>query len=206
MNAKINLAPEVYQNGLRAKQRKRVATLIGTIVGGTALVVVGVAALVYGGQKIYLSTVNADIKKLQGELDSNADLIPAVTIQQHLKSVIGLYDQRVYLSQFLLNLQSISPVGVALESVQIDAANTVTISGTSASFNLASKFTKAIEADNIEIGANPDPSKTPYFTDISLLSADAGPTGKVAFKMTAKMASEVVAAPKSDNTGAYKGE
>lgn len=201
MNAKINLAPEVYQNSQRSKQRKRVAAILGGIVSVSVLALVAVAAVVFGTQKVYLLTVNGDIKKLQQRLDEEPDLVKAVTAQQHLLSVVDLYNNRAYISRFFENMQDVLPTGVALESLEIGNDNLVTISGSSQSFAQANKFAKALQADNVEIGADAAPSKPPYFTDITLASADAAPNGTVSFKITAQMSGDVTAAASSGSGG-----
>lgn len=207
MIARINLAPEVYQNSQRSKQRKRVATTLGAISCGVMGALIGVFLLIYGGQKVFLVTVNSDIKKYQDQITKmDPELTKAVTAQQHVKSVVSLYGKRVYISQFFKDLERITPVGVALESIAIGTANDVTLTANGGSFKLADKFVKAIQADNVEIGANPALSNTPYFSSINLSSVDSGTDGKVQFKITAQMATDVTSAPKtSASTGGFNG-
>jgi Tfp pilus assembly protein PilN len=189
--AKLNLAPEVYQSGQRAKHRKQVATSIGIGVGVTAIGLVIACLVILGGQAAYIATLNRQIKDKQSQVSSFADLPKAVTLAQHLDSLNNMADQKVRITRFFDVLQTVVPQGLAVSALSINDANVLEVNATARSYSLATKFAKALEASNLEVGPNAAPSNPPYFTDVNLSAVSRNGGNGVDFKLTTQMAPEV---------------
>lgn len=192
MSARVNLAPEVHQTNQRNKQRKKLATTIATGVGITCGIIVGGLVLLIGAQKITIATQNNAIKERQNELAQIPDLKRAVTIQEHLKSWKDINGNKVYLSRFFEVLQEFAPQGVGISRLELSEDNLLSVTVTAKGYPLATKFAKALEAANVEVGKNASESSTPYFTNVDLTAIADDGRGLVSFKLTTQMSSEVV--------------
>lgn len=190
--AKVNLAPEVHQTNQRNKQRKKLAATIATGVGVTCGVLIGGLVLLVGAQKVTIAAQNNEIKKRQNEIAQIQDLKRAVTIQEHLVSWKEINDQKVYLSRFFEVLQEFAPLGVSISNLQLSEDNILTVTATAKGYPLATKFAKALEAANVEVGKNASESSKPYFTNVELKAVSDNGDGLVSFKLSTEVSGEVV--------------
>jgi hypothetical protein len=196
LSARINLAPEVYQKGQRDKRRRRIATTLSIMIGSAAIGITVVSLLIVGGQKVAISLLGGNVKTLEQQFDAKPNIQAAVTTQEHLASLGNLYSQRVYLSKFLQVLQSVVPQNASVSQVSIDNSNNVQVTATAKTYNLATKFTDAIIASNVEVGPDASTANQPYFSNVQLgsVGSDASASQNnsgVNFKITAQMASGV---------------
>lgn len=187
---KLNLAPDVYQASQRAKRLRAVVTSIGAAISVISIGLVVVGLVVLGGQKVAIKKLQSDIKEKQNQVDTYADLPAAVTAQQHLLSLNQLYTEQIQFSRFFSVLQELAPQGVGVMTIGVGADNSLDVSASARSYDLVTKFTKALEAANVTLGNNASASQTPYFTEVNLQGvSDDG--GGVSFKLQAKMSPEV---------------
>jgi Tfp pilus assembly protein PilN len=191
MTARINLAPEVYQQSQRNKELRKVATSASVFVGAIAVGVVVVLLVLIGGQKVLLATIQSSINSDEAKLKTFSDLQDAATIQQHLDSLSSLQQQRLYLTKFFKTLQNTAPTDLQVTTLQVDSSNTLQADVRSRSYKTATKFAKALEASNVDIGPNASPSNSPYFTSVQLGEVGNDGQGAVEYKITATVSSEV---------------
>ena len=191
MTAKLNLAPEAYQSSQRAAKKKQMATTIGIFSGIICGLLIVIALIVFAGQKIYITSLTGDIKDKQGKVAGYSELPAAVTSADHLKGLMGLWDQKIAVSRFFEVLQMFAPQGIAVSSLTISPDNQLELTASAKSYSLASKFANTLQAANKEIGAAASPSNNPYFTDVNLDTVSSSTSGTVDFKLTTKIAPEV---------------
>ncbi len=191
MTTRINLAPEVYQTSQRNKRRKKLASTVAILVGVVCTAIVGVLILIVLSQKGILLGLQGSIDGKKEKLTEMSDLQAAVTLNDHLKTWNKLNDEKTYLSAFFNVLQDFSPQGVSVESLSIADDNTLEVKATAKTFALATKFAKALDAANVEIGNKPSDSNTPFFSGTELAAVSEDTAGVVSFKLTTKMSSEV---------------
>lgn len=190
-NARVNLAPEVYQASQRAKTVRQAAVAVGTLISLIAGGLVVASLVILGGQKVFIAALSGQIKDKQKEVSTMADLPKAATAAAHADTLAELIKNRVYLSRFFDVLQSATPQGVALSSISLNGANTVELTASAKSYALATKYAKALEGSGQTVGQNASPSNPANFSDVQLLAvADSG-NGNVDFKLTAKLDSGV---------------
>lgn len=189
---KVNLAPEVHQTNQRNKQRKKLASTIATGIGITCGIIIGVLVLLVGAQKVTIAAQNNEIKKRQNEIAQIQDLKRAVTLQEHLKSWKEINDEKVYLSRFFEVLQEFAPQGVSISNLQLSEDNILTVTATAKGYPLATKFAKALEAANVEVGKNASDASKPYFTNVELKAVSDNGDGLVSFKLSTEVSGEVV--------------
>jgi Tfp pilus assembly protein PilN len=192
MTAKLNLAPEVYQAGQRAKRKKQIATSIGIAVGTIAGGFVVACLIIMGGQSAYVANLNGQIKERQNTVKGFEMLPQAATTAEHLASLKRLANERIYLTNFFRVLQTVTPEGVAVSAVTLGDDRTLTVSGNARSYSLITKFAKALEASNVEIGDSASQNNQPFFKGLQLSTVtQAGNGGLVDFKLTVNVAPEV---------------
>jgi len=190
-SAQINLAPEVYQTSQRKKYLRRLTTSIGVGVSAVSIGLVILGAVIVGGQAVALAVLYNSIKDKQAKVETYSDLTDAVTVQQHLNSLNTLYDQRIYFSRFFEVLQTVAPQGISVTSITVNENNQLEMSATSKSYDLVTKFAKALEESNKTVGPNASPTQKAYFSDLDLASVSSDGTSGVDFKLTTRMSPEV---------------
>ncbi|MBW3538209.1 PilN domain-containing protein [Candidatus Parcubacteria bacterium] len=201
MTAKINLLPDIRQAKVRARQQRRLAAGIGTMVCTLSIGAVVVLALVMAAQKLRLAALQNSINASQNQLQSESNLKDMLTVQQHLAALPGLYDQRAYITRFLDTLVSVSPTQFAVSSLEIDAQNNLKFTGQAQNYNLVTKFTQALEASNLTLGPAASPSNPPHFTNVNISSVSLDSDNKVAFSLSATMAPQVTNGATGVNNG-----
>ena len=192
VTAKINLAPEVYQNSQRDKRRRRLALTLGTLIGTVALLMVVAAGVVYGAQTVAIKLLRNSIAGDETKLQNYPGLIKAATAQEHLTSWQQLNQQKVFISRFFDVLQQSAPQGIAISNLSIDNQNNLDATGTSQTYTLAAKFAQALAAYNVQIGNNASPSQQPYFTNVQIKNIESSNQQQgIDFELTTQMSSQV---------------
>lgn len=191
MTTRINLAPEVYQTSQRNKRRKKLASTVAILVGVVCTAIVGVLILIVLSQKGILLGLQGSIDGKKEKLAEMSDLQAAVTLNDHLQSWNKLNSEKTYLSAFFTVLQDFAPQGVTVEALAIADDNTLEVKATAKTYALATKFAKALDAANVEIGNEPSASNTPFFSGTELASVREDSANVVTFKLTTHMSSEV---------------
>ena len=190
MTARVNLAPEVYQQSQRNKRRRKIAATVAitasVISGGLVILML----VLLGAQKATIAVQTNDIKNKQKQIEQNADLVKAVTAQKNLAAWGQVADSSSQPSKFFEVLQQFVPQGISINSITLDSSNQLELNGTAKTYGLITKFTKALEAANVDIGKNSSPQSAPYFTNTELVSAQSSSEG-VDFKLTTTVSKEV---------------
>ncbi len=190
-NARVNLAPEVYQASQRAKQVRQIAIAIGSLIGIICIGLVVTSLVILGGQKVFINSLNGSIKDKQAKVKTFSDLPKAATATAHADTLADLIKQRIYLSRFFDTLQTATPQGVALSSVSLNSANVVSLNVSAKSYALATKYAKALEASNLTVGPGASPLQQPNFSNVQLSGVTDSGGGSIDFKLTATISSEV---------------
>ena len=191
---RINLMPDVRQAKVRAMHQKQLATSIGALV-----VVVSIGAVVLqlgaiGAQKISISVLNGQISSRTQQLQSINDLPAALTAQQALAALPGLYSQRTYFSNFFAVVAQQTPGAMSFNNVSDDGTGTIKVQGTATDYASIGRFMQALEQAKSSDGTN-------YFSNVTLTSASTGDTGTVSFALTVTAASSATAAPGGSSNG-----
>ncbi len=190
MTVRINLAPEVYQAAQRNKRRRRITSVTGITVSSISAGFIVLMLVLLGAQKIAIASLSGDIKKSQTEITQITDLPKAATAQQHLISWETISQSKPRTSRFFEILQTFVPQGIAVKNLTIDSSSLLQLDATAKNYALATKFAKALEAANVEIGPNASASASPFFTNLQMTSA-AEDSGLIDFKVSTHVASEV---------------
>ena len=192
MSTLINLLPDLRQAKLRERHRRQLVTGVSVTLWVACAAIVGIMLVVETGQKVIISARTKSISEKQSQLKAVDGLVDALTAQQHLAALPGLYDKRVYLTKFFNAFSEAAPVGVNIASMAIDSANTLTVRGTSGNYHDTAKLARALAGSNVLVGTGAAPNNAPYFSNVNIVSADLSDKTGVGFTITATMASGVI--------------
>ncbi len=187
MSVLINLLPDVRQARIAAERSKRTAGVVTFLVCGAAIGGVILLAVTVAGQRLAITGMTRGITYKHAQLTSQAELLPALTAQEHLASLPGLYDQRVHLSKFFQALQGATPTDVSIASLAVDQQNKIRFNGTAKSYAAAAKFARALGASGVKVGPDAKADGQPRFTGVTIESTSGESGGRVSFTMTAIM-------------------
>jgi Tfp pilus assembly protein PilN len=177
MSILVNLLPDLRQAKLREKRRRQlVAGVSVTIwtVCGAALVLMSVYV---AGQKVIINNYTTSINSQKQQLQGVPNLLDAYTSEQHLAALPGLYAQRVYVTKFFDAYTQADPKDVTLNSMTVDASNSLTAMGTGKNYAAVAKLARALSASNVTIGTGAQASNSPFFSNVQISSVS-GNAGK----------------------------
>ncbi len=196
MTTLINLLPDIRQDKARNNQRRRMAKLAAFAVSGVSLGLVLILFLITLGQKYRINSLSEDIKSNQAAIDEINDLQQILTTQRQLSSLAELYQQRVLITRLYGVLSGLQPREIGLQSLSLDAQNTLTMTAQARNFGSVTRFVKALQASNVSIGSGANINSRPHFSNIKLATVTSDTNNLVSFSVTATMSPEVTNANK----------
>lgn len=161
MTIQFNLLPDIKQQYLKAQRQKHMVAFVSTIVTLAAIAIFVVLLLVVQvWQKKSISDLNGDIKKYSNELSSTDDFNKILTVQNQLKSLPALHDQKAVASRMSEYTTQLTPAKATISKLNLDfAENTISITGSADSLATVNtyvdtlKFTKyTTNGDNEQSG------------------------------------------------------
>ena len=188
----INLLPDLRKAKLREQNTRQLAISVASATVIVSVAAIVVLVLVTQAQALQIRLLTNSISDKQAQIKREVPAAQDIaTAQQHLASLAKLYGQRPSLSKFFTVLESVANSDIALNSVSLDATNKLTVNGQAKNYQAASRLAEAMQASNIEIGANASPSNTPDFSNVLLSGLGSDQSGKVSFTITAQLATGV---------------
>lgn len=191
MSVVVNLLPDRRQAKVRQNQRRQlaigIATVIGMVCGGSIL-----ALFLYSaGQKVTILALTNSIEDRKQKLQQEKGLLDALTAQQHLTSLPGLYSKRVLFTKFFEAYQASSPQAVVINSMEVDEQRTLSVDGTSPNYAEVAKLARALSGSHVTVGPGADPANRPYFESVDITTATSRDGKVVTFAIIATVSSEV---------------
>jgi Tfp pilus assembly protein PilN len=143
----FNLLPDVKQDYLKAKRLKHSVIVISLLVAAASLFIFVMLALtVFAFQKVQIKGLNDSIATNSQKLKATKDLDKILTIQNQLKSLPDLHDQKPVTSRLFTYLAQLTPAQVTIGNVELDySANTLNISGNADSLGTINKFVDTLK-------------------------------------------------------------
>lgn len=181
----FNLLPDVKIDYLKARYRQRVAVTASVVVSSFFLVILILLILfVKVAQPHQMSAVSSDIKKQTEEINKIEDLNKILTVQNQLKSLPGLHDNKAISSRLFDYLVQVTPAQATISDATVDLeANTLSLQGNADSLSTVNKFTDTLKFTDFKSnGADGKEGKA--FSNVVLSSfsvataAGAGQSGK----------------------------
>lgn len=166
----FNLLPEVKQEYLKAKRQKHSVIVISLLAAGASLFIFTMLFLtVFVFQKAQIKGLSNDIADSTKTLKNTEDLDKILTIQNQLKSLPDLHDQKPVTSRLFTYLTQLTPSQVAIGNVELNYPESkLTLSGTSDSLGTINKFVDTLKFTTYDDGTGAKDNKP--FTGVVLSS------------------------------------
>lgn len=147
MTVQFNLLPDIKIEYLKAKRQQHMVILVSVLATIVALTVfVLLISVVYGLQKKNINDLNADIKTSSRELQETKDLTKILTVQNQLKALPTLHDQKVVSSRLYDYLSQVTPTTASITKLNVDfSLNTMTISGGAPDLTTVNKYADTLK-------------------------------------------------------------
>ncbi|HWT56164.1 MAG TPA: hypothetical protein VN031_04005 [Candidatus Microsaccharimonas sp.] len=170
----FNLLPDIKQEYLKAKRSRQLVIFISIIVSGAALAILILLFLsVKVVQQKSLNDADKDITKYGNQLKAIPNIDKILTVQNQLKTLTGLHDNKVVTSRLFGYLAQLTPGTVTISTMTTNFAADTTNTATTA--NAASTMTITGQTSGLDqINLYADTLKeTAFTTDASKDSAPA---------------------------------
>src|SRR5436190_2395376 len=142
----FNLLPDVKLEYLKTEKTKRKVFTISVAVAGFSFAVI---ILLFAGlqlQNHQISSKKQEIKELTTKLTGTTDINKVLTIQNQLKTVVGLANQAPEVTRVYKYLPQVVPQNVTISTMSLDLANhTLKVSGEAPSLETINTFADTLK-------------------------------------------------------------
>jgi len=166
----FNLLPDIKIQYLKAKRQKRLVVVTSVLASAAALTVfILLLSTVFILQKKNLSDLDKDIKSNSSKLQSVKDLNKILTVQNQLKALPGLHDNKVVASRLLDYLTQVTPSDASISKLTVDYSdNSMVISGTAGVASIVNTYADTLKFTKYQLKS--DSSQKNAFSDVVLRS------------------------------------
>jgi Tfp pilus assembly protein PilN len=166
----FNLLPDIKIQYLKAKRQKRLVVVTSVLASAAALAVfVLLLSTVFVLQKKNLSDLNKDIKTSSSQLQNVKDLNKILTVQNQLKALPGLHDNKVVASRLLDYLIQVTPSDASISKLTVDYSdNSMIISGTAGVASVVNTYADTLKFTKYQLKS--DSSQKNAFSEVVLQS------------------------------------
>ncbi|MGH7157773.1 MAG: hypothetical protein ACREGD_01715 [Candidatus Saccharimonadales bacterium] len=143
----FNLLPDIKVQYLKARRQKRLFMTASTVVIiGTVVIIAVLSSFVFGVQRKSLNDLSRDIDQKGAALSSTPDLDRILTVQNQLKSLPGLHNDKAVAGRLYGYVSQITPADATIARLHVDfAKNTISISGSASSLEVVNVFTDTLK-------------------------------------------------------------
>lgn len=166
----LNLLPDVKTNYIKSQRTKHTVLLSTFIISGAALgIVLLLASVVYGAQKLRLNSLDNDIKANTAKLKKVDNLDKILTIQNQLKALPGLHSEKPVMGRLFTFLPQITPNDITIANFDLALDDsTMSITGTTKDLVSVNKFVDTLKFTKFTTDSNQDPENA--FSSVVLSS------------------------------------
>lgn len=165
----LNLIPDVKAQYLQAERTRKTAIVVSAIIIAASVALVLVMLSLVAGQKALLSSADKNIDKLSADIKNTQDIEKMLTVQSQLNTLDKLHAEKPVVSRLPDFLAKIVPSQVQINKIDVDLEqNTMTISGTTPSYESNNKFVDTLKFTNYQLAGSED--KVPAFSNVVLTS------------------------------------
>lgn len=154
----FNLLPDIKIQYIKARRQKRLVTFTSTIVVVSALsVLVLLISFVFGIQKKSMNDLNKDIDDKGSQLRATPELDKILTVQNQLKALPGLHDQKPIVNRLFGYVSQVTPSDASIARIDVDLVEKiVTINGSASSLETVNVFTDTLKFTNFTTESSKD--------------------------------------------------
>lgn len=127
----FNLLPDIKIQYLQARRQKHMVLLASFIaIAGSLVIMIILISIVFVVQRKSISDLSRDINTAAGQLQSTPDLTKMLTVQNQLKALPGLHENKAAVSRLFGYVTQSTPAAASISRLNIDFENnTLTVSG-----------------------------------------------------------------------------
>lgn len=125
----FNLLPDSKLAHLKGQKRQRTVGALSVLAIAIGIGLPLVLIALWGGQKALLGIIQDGIDKKTAEIQDKDALADHLTVQQQLKSLPALQEQRIYNTTFTNLLPKLMPSSAGLTSLEFGESGTVSMGG-----------------------------------------------------------------------------
>jgi Tfp pilus assembly protein PilN len=153
----FNLLPDVKIEYIKTRYRKRLLMAISGVVSVAFLLLFILLFInVHVTQKVHLGHLNDDIEKYSDEINAVNDVGGLLTIQNQLKSLPALHDDKVVSSRTIDYITKVTPNGVQLSNVSVDFSESkLTLKGTAQDSVAMNKYVDSLKYTEFKVNGSP---------------------------------------------------
>jgi hypothetical protein len=143
----LNLLPDVKQHFMQARRLQRLTVTSAFVVTAAAVTLFVLLFLTVNvWQKQRIKALSGDIERVSNQLKSTPDLDRILTVQQQLRSLPALHDQKPAATRLARYLSQITPLEITVSKFRADFVNyTFNISGESDKLESVNKFVDTLK-------------------------------------------------------------
>lgn len=171
----VNLLPDVKMQYIKARRLKRLIVLLAFIITSTTLtlfVLLFVSVNIW--QKARVKSLTSDINRQTSQLKATPDLERILTVQQQLKSLTALHQQKPAASRLFNYMSQIIPAQATLSNITLDFQTySISISGQTDNIISINKIVDTLKFTNFRL-TNDSQELKPAFKAVVLGSYGLG--------------------------------
>jgi Tfp pilus assembly protein PilN len=143
----FNLLPDVKKEYIKAKRQKRLVITVSVITGVTSLVLLFLLfSYVQFAQKKSIDDLTEDISTEVAKVNSVQGLNEILTIQNQLKSIPGVVEEKPETSRIFDYIRLVTPTNVFISSLELDVINnTIEVSGSASDLVAINTFADTLK-------------------------------------------------------------
>lgn len=167
----FNLLPDIKIQYLRARRQKHLVLLTSviTIIASLSVMVI-LVSVVFVVQKKSIHDLSADIRAASTELKDTPDLTKMLTVQNQLKALPSLHEQKPVASKIFGYITQSTPTAASISRLNVDyTLQTITLSGSADSLATVNTYADTLKFTTYHTKNAPDDEK-PAFSGVVLSS------------------------------------
>lgn len=164
----FNLLPDIKMQYIKARRQQHLVVLVSVLsMIATLAIFVLLIVVVDVVQKKNLSDLNHDIQTSSKQLKDTPNLNKILTVQNQLKSLPQLHNQKAVSSRLFKYMSQLTPTSATIAKLNVDfAQNTMSISGSADTLTTVNKFTDTLKFTNYQV--NNSGGSKPAFSNVVL--------------------------------------
>ncbi len=171
MIVQFNLLPDIKIQYLQARKQKHLVLFVSFIaIAASLLAMVILISIVFVIQKKSISDLSKDISAASGQLQSTPDLTKMLTVQNQLKALPALHDDKAVVSRLFDYIAQSTPTAASISRLNIDYdSDMLTISGSANNLVTVNTFADTLKFATYRTESAPTEEKR-AFTSVVLSS------------------------------------
>lgn len=182
----LNLLPDVKLEYIKSQNRKRLVLSLAILSSGVALAIVILLFIyVQFWQEQRMKALDKDIDATVAQLKENQELDKILTVQNQLKSLPALHNDKMISSRTFDYLKQMTPTSATISDVTLDFdANTLNIKGNANALSTVNKFADTLKFTTFKVeGDNPMEDKAFSNVVLKSFSVEEGDKQQVSYEL-----------------------